>query len=287
MIFAIGEILADVVMDGDGNMNAYLGGAPFNAAVAAGRAGADVSFLGRVGDDPLGKFLEKEAKKYPVKSLLQVDPVRPTTIAFVSVDDKGERDFKFLRHDAADAFIEYSERFFPKNPSFLHLGSLFLSEKHGKELAVFAQKYCKETGAKLSFDVNFRSDIFPDVEEAKEAYLPLVYAADVVKFSEEETEILFDKPYERALREDVKNPLAVVTLGKKGCAVKYGKDIFLVPTLPVVPVDTTGAGDAFYGTLLAGIDRVGYDKLTRESLKKIVNEANEAGSQATQRKGAL
>ena len=287
MILFLGEILADVVMENGGKMQAYLGGAPFNAAVAAAFYGDDARFLGRIGDDPMGKFLSKERKKYPVKCALQIDPVRPTTIAFVSIDDNGERDFKFLRHDAADAYFSDWESILDEKPDFLHIGSLLLSEEYGVKLAEFIKNQCKEKGVKLSFDVNFRSDIFPDEKAAKERYLPLVKAADIIKFSEEETEILFGKNYLDALHTEINNPLAVVTLGKDGCAVKLGKEIFTVPTVPVVPVDTTGAGDAFYGTFLAGVDKVGFDNLTKDDLYKIVARANKAGADATQHKGAL
>ena len=286
MILSIGEILADVVMQNDGSMQAYLGGAPFNAAVAAAKAGAKTRFLGRIGDDPMGKFLDREVKKYPLETILQVDPVRPTTLAFVSIDEKGERDFKFLRHDAADAQIEPDPAVFD-GVTTVHLGSLMLSEENGRKIADFVKNKARERGAKFSYDVNFRSDIFRDRKTAIDAALPCVFAADIVKFSEEETEILFGKPYADALREEIGNPLAVVTLGKKGCAVKFRDEIFVVPTIAVEPVDTTGAGDAFFGTLLACLDGVDLNALKKEELTAYVLRANEAGARATQHKGAL
>ena len=286
MILSVGEILADVLMQDDGTMQAHLGGAPFNAAVAAAKAGAKVRFFGRIGDDPLGRFLKKEAGKYPVETVLQVDPVRPTTIAFVSVDDKGERDFKFLRHDAADPAIEPDEKVFA-GVTTLHLGSLMLSEENGRKIAENLKNTAEEKGLKLSYDVNFRADIFRDEKTAVDAALPYVKGADIVKFSEEETEIFFAKDYEKALREEIKNPLAVVTLGKQGCAVKFKGEIFIVPTVPVVPVDTTGAGDAFFGTLLAQLDGKVFADLSVDEVKYFVRLANEAGARATQHVGAI
>lgn len=286
MILSVGEILADVVMQNDGSMQSYLGGAPFNAAVAAAKAGAKTRFLGRIGDDPMGKFLIREVGKYPVDTILQVDPVRPTTLAFVSIDERGERDFKFLRHDAADAQIEPDPAAFV-GASTVHLGSLMLSEENGKKIADFVKNEAKKIGAKFSYDVNFRSDIFRDRKTAVESSLPYVFAADIVKFSEEETVVLFGKEYEEALKTDINNPVAVVTLGKKGCAVKFRDEIFVVPTIAVDPVDTTGAGDAFFGTLLARLDGVDLNALHKEQLFSYVLCANEAGARATQHKGAL
>lgn len=286
MILSIGEILADVVLEKDGKMEAFLGGAPFNAAVAAAKAGAKVRFLGRIGDDPMGKFLTRESQKYPVETILQVDPVRPTTLAFVSLDETGERDFKFLRHDAADPQIEVSNEIL-SDVTFVHLGSLMLSEESGRKIAKTVLQSAKKMGKKISFDVNFRTDIFRDEQAAKDAYLPVIRAADVVKFSEEETEILFGKQYIEALKSDIQNPISVVTLGKKGCAIQYKGEIFTVPSLPVKPIDTTGAGDAFYGTFLGELDRFDFAKLTADDLKTIAAKANVAGAEATQHKGAL
>ncbi|MBR1747503.1 MAG: carbohydrate kinase [Clostridia bacterium] len=286
MILFIGEILADVVMDPAGRMQAYLGGAPFNAAVAAGRAGKATRFVGRIGDDPIGKFLSREVKKYPVDAILQTDPVRPTTIAFVSLDENGERDFKFLRHDSADVFTELSDDLF-LGVGMVHLGSLMLSSEYGRSLAQSVVKRCESLRIPLSFDVNFRADIFPDRDTARAVYLPFVQAADVVKFSEEETEILFGKNYQEAFLREINNPIAVVTLGKAGCAVKRGKDVLTVPTVPVRPVDTTGAGDAFFGTFLAGLDGENLSSLPLTRLQEIAARANAAGAAATARKGAL
>ena len=59
MIICIGEILADLI--GEGNeLKMFIGGAPFNVAVNAKQAGANVGFIGRVGKDPVGNFLKEE-----------------------------------------------------------------------------------------------------------------------------------------------------------------------------------------------------------------------------------
>ena len=289
MILFIGEILADVVMDAaSGAMTAFIGGAPFNAAVSCARQGTETLFVGRVGDDPLGKFLKERAKRFPVKSIVQTDRERPTTVAFVSIDEHGERDFKFLRHDSADDAIELDARLFEENKiSYVHIGSLMLSSPKGRKLALDAIAAAEKAGAYVSFDVNFRADIFRDKEEALAAYRPLVERADVVKFGEEEVEYFYGESYESAVKK-MNNPLVVVTLGKEGCWVKKaGANALMVPSKPVKPVDTTGAGDAFYGAFIANLDGKKPTGVTAEDLRAIAEKANDAGCRATLHKGAI
>ena len=112
MILAIGELLSDMVGTTENNtlsFKAFAGGAPFNLAVNAKRQGATVGFVGRVGNDVIGRFLLEETKKAGFDSAdIQIDNVRNTTLAFVSLVD-GERDFSFYRHDTADFNLDFDK----------------------------------------------------------------------------------------------------------------------------------------------------------------------------------
>ena len=117
MILSIGEILADMVgetVDGTLTFKSFCGGAPFNVAVNAKLADANVGFIGRVGKDVIGRFVTEEAKKANLESLdIQVDKEINTTLAFVTLTD-GERDFAFNRHGTADYNIDINEIDFNK-----------------------------------------------------------------------------------------------------------------------------------------------------------------------------
>lgn len=292
MILSIGEILADMIVEKRGGgmaIQAYCGGAPFNCAVNAKQAGAKVGFLGRVGDDPIGRFVGGYAGKAGLDFLeIQKDEERNTTLAFVTLTD-GERDFAFYRRDTADYHIELSAVDFDAftDLKIVHLGSLMLSEAEGRELAAEVAERTKKVGALLSFDVNLRKDIYKNFDEALSAYRPFVEAADIVKFSEDElhefTGISDTACAVRALNKE--NALVVVTLGKRGCAY-YCKGIGgEIPPAPAEKiVDTTGAGDAFFGALLAGIEG---KKFTKENLEAALKRANEAGARTIGFKGAI
>lgn len=294
MIVSVGEILADIVMNGEkGEMRAMVGGAPFNVAVNALQSGGNVLFYGQVGRDPIGTFIKEQVKrKLPSdRFLIQTDNVRPTTLAIVSIGETGERDFRFIRENSADYHMDSDAIRLEKGgekASIVHIGSLMLSEETGRVFAEKIAEKAKKEGAKISFDVNYREDIFHNGQDAFACYEPLIQKADIVKFSEEEIEKYLKKPAEDGILY-LSNPIVCVTLGKKGCLVKTGEKVLFVPSEPVVPVDTTGAGDAFFGTFLAGIDGLHKDlkELTEEEILFITRAANQKGGETTLFKGAV
>ena len=291
MILSIGEILADMVGEksNDGlTFKAFVGGAPFNVAVNAKQSGAKVGFISRIGKDVIGRFCNAEAEKFGLDRLdLQQDDERNTTIAFVTLTD-GERDFAFNRHDTADYNIDFDEIDFSgyEDLKIIHLGSLMLSEKAGKKLADKIKSKAKKLNVKLSFDLNFRTDIFGDFESAKKAYKPYIESADILKFSDDELKLYtgiddFDAAVKSVARE---NQLLTITLGSRGSMYYYNGISGVVPTEKVKPVDTTGAGDAFFGTFLANIEG---KKYSEENIVNAMEKANKAGARATQFLGAI
>lgn len=291
MILVIGEILADMIgKDSDGKLDlaAYVGGAPFNVAVNAKQAGAKVGFIGRVGSDPLGAFLKRNAARANLDYLdVQTDPVRNTTIAFVTLTD-GERDFAFLRNGAADYFIDVKNLDLNafSNLNVVHLGSLMLSESEGVVLANDIAEKAKAANKLLSFDVNFRTDLYQDFDAAKKAYAPFIEKADILKFSDDEILAFtglsdINTAIDKVYRKDM---LLLITMGAKGSKYVYNDLSGFILSDPVKPVDTTGAGDAFFGAVLANIDG---KKLNKQTIEAAVKAGNLSGANATQFFGAV
>lgn len=292
MILSVGEILADMIgqkVSGVTTFKAFCGGAPFNLAVNAKQSGAKVGFVGRVGNDVIGRFVFDEAQKAHLERLdIQIDAERNTTIAFVTLTD-GERDFAFNRHDTADFNIDFDDIDFLsyEDLNVVHLGSLMLSEQKGRELAEKVANTASELGAKLSFDMNFRKDIYKNFEDAKRAYAPFVERADIIKFSDDEladyTGISdMDEAAKSVLKKD---KLLLVTLGKSGSAYYYNHLKGIVPSISGVKcVDTTGAGDAFFGAFLANIEG---KELTEENVVYAMQQGNIKGAKTTEFYGAI
>lgn len=286
MILCVGEILVDMIGAEKDNTFYYerkAGGAPFNVACAAAKFGADSAFVGCVGDDTVGNFLEKFVKAQGLAyAYVKKDVTVNTTLAFVELDKSGERSFCFYRKNTADYRLpEIPDEIFSKS-DIVHIGSLMLSEPQGEEYAVRLAEKAKSAGKLISFDVNFRDDIFRDTQAAVAVYKKLIQAADIVKFSEEEMDI-FTKTYVESLT----GKLVCISLGGKGSQWRYQGKIGNVESISVKPIDTTGAGDAFYAGILSQIDGVSRENWSEELFNRAFRFGNICGALNTLGRGAI
>ena len=291
MLICIGEILVDIIDDGH-SKSAFPGGAPFNVACNATLYTKEVSFVGAVGNDEYGRMLINEANKKHFKHAnIKVLDDRYTSKAIVTLKD-GERYFRFDRAGGADYILSINDIDFSsiKDDDIVHIGSLMLSFKEGREFYNEVIKRIRETSkAKISFDVNYRDDIFNNQEEAIAICKDAIRQADILKFSDEELDILCGKKdIGTQLNELVSdNQIAVITLGSKGSYLYKDKTLQHVDTYPVKPVDTTGAGDAFYSYFLASLVNHPNFINSKEEVKKYLSRANVVGGLATLKKGAI
>lgn len=289
MILSIGEILVDIFIEGD-KKTVFPGGAPFNLASNIANFKGDVSFYGAVGNDEYGHFLFDFAKKKIPSALIEMKDNRETTQAIVTLDN-GERSFKFKRDNGSDYLlnIDSLKQLDLNNVSIVHIGSLMLSHQEGRDFFYQACSYIrKHTHCLISFDVNYRDDIFNNEKEAKEIFMNAIKEADIIKFTEEELELLStQKDVLKGLKTLLNDKqIAVVTLGKDG-SIFYSKDKFIkVASYPLKPVDTTGAGDAFYSYFLYRFDH-GFDIKDDYQIINVLKRANVTGGLATQKKGAI
>lgn len=260
-VTAMGEVLIDFTPCGlsEGGRNVFEqnpGGAPANVLVALSRLGYRTAFIGKVGDDMHGRLLEDTLKENKVDvSGLCIDPAYFTTLAFVQLKD-GERDFSFARKPGADTQIRPDEvNLDVLNQSFIfHFGSLSLTDEPARSATLFAVEHAKKAGAVISYDPNYRAPLWPNEETARRTMRSVVPYVDIMKISDEETELLTDvsDPYEAAgvlLDQGVK--CVVVTLGAEGAMLRTKEFTVKEPTRAARVVDTTGAGDSFWGGLLS------------------------------------
>lgn len=287
MILCAGEILADMIgaeRDGVFVYERKAGGAPFNVACAVKKFGVKSAFAGSVGDDIIGGFLKDFAKSVKLDGLcLESDADRNTTLAFVQLDRHGERSFCFYRKNTADYRMpEIPDGLFD-SADIVHIGSLMLSEDEGAAYAERLAERARSAGKTVSFDVNFRTDIFKDKESAVSRYKTMLEAADIVKFSEDEVEI-FGRDY---IDGRLKDKLVCITLGGNGSEWRYLGRRNAVPSVKVKPVDTTGAGDAFYAGVLSRLDGLKKSEWTDVVLNHALKFGNVCGALNTLGRGAI
>ena len=291
MLICIGEILVDIFDDGK-HQDVLPGGAPFNVACNALLYTDKVSFVGAVGNDFNGKMLlDIVNNKSFTKPYIKILNYRYTTKAIVSLKD-GERSFRFERDFGADYALNIDDVDISsiQEKDTVHIGSLMLSYKEGRDFYFNVIKKIKENSkARISFDINYRDDIFNSPLEAKEIFLKAIKEADILKFSEEEISLFSNQDdIESALKELLNdNQIAVISLGSKGSLYYHNGHMVKVDTYPVKPIDTTGAGDAFYSYFLASL--VNHPEFINDDdkIRHYLTRANVVGALTTLKKGAI
>ena len=298
-ITAIGEILSDLTQSGRTEQgiprfDANPGGAPANLAVAASRLGAKTAFIGRVGRDSYGDFLRSTLEQNGVDvSGLSVDPRQHTTLAIVSLDDRGERSFSFYRDPSADVNLSFEDvpAELLADTRVLHFGSVSLTAEPSRSATLKAAREAREKGALISYDPNYRASLWPDEATAVRQMLQPLPLVDILKVSDEELPLLTglsdpDRGSARLAEKGIR--LVLVTLGAEGAFYRFGGRIGHVPGVKVQVGDTNGAGDTFFGAALSRLVRAeSLDALTAEELEDILRFANKAAAITTSRHGAI
>ena len=299
-IATFGEILIDFTWQGVNEDGQTLfaqnpGGAPANVAVAAAKLGGHVAFIGKAGKDMHGEYLKSVLEKENVETTgMLLDEKYFTTLAFVNVDEYGERTFSFARKPGADTKIEKEELdvdILDKTQIF-HIGSLSLTEQPARDTTHYAIQRAKEKGSIISYDPNYRASLWKDEEMAKKQMRSLISYVDIMKISDEETKLLTDKesPEEAAVtlfRMGVK--IVVVTLGSNGAYLYCKEGGVYIPGFVSKAVDTNGAGDSFWGGFLYCISKDGKrpEIITMNELKEYVRFGNAVASLCVEKKGAI
>lgn len=298
-IVSVGEILIDMTEIGKNEKGSSLfaanpGGAPANVAVAASRLGAKTAFIGKTGNDPLGQGLRNVLEKNGVDTAgLSVDKAVPTTIAMVSVDENGERDFTFLRNPGADIMLSSDElpEEMIKNSKILHFGSVSLTDEPERSATLRAAEIARAVGVTVSYDPNYRAALWDNEERALQEMKAALPLADIVKVSDEELQLLTGTSHlelgSKALAEA--GPwLVLVTLGADGVFYRMGGNTGHVPGRRVTVADTNGAGDTFFGAVLTKLTGLSDMRaMAVQQLEVILRFANAAASITTSRSGAI
>lgn len=301
-ITAMGELLIDfapVSTDADGypTMAAHPGGAPANFLAAVNMLGGKASFVGKVGDDTFGKLLAETVKSAGIDTTaLILDPNYFTTLAFVTLDETGDREFAFARKPGADTQLSFEELDLSviDNARAFHFGTLSLTGEPARTCTQKAVAYAKSKGKLITFDPNLREPLWDDLEEAKKQILWGLEQCDVVKISDNEVEFVFGcTPAEGAekLMKDFGIKLAFVTLGPDGCLAINKKGSVCGGKLNTLPkiVDTTGAGDIFGGTAVREVLRASAapEDIEGDELLNIVKLACATASLSATRFGGI
>ena len=302
-ILCIGEALIDMICVDKGKSlsegNNFLkkaGGAPTNVAAAIAALGGSVELAAKVGIDPFGKHLIDVMQSFGVstKWVLQ-DENYFTTFAFVSLMENGERDFYFNR--GADSQLTRSEveAIDLDDVSIIHFGSAtgFLPGPLQAAYQGLLQR-ALQLNIFISFDPNYRHLLFKnDTQSFVDQSWNFLQSCHFFKVSDEEAMLITGcvtlNDAVDVLLEKTSSVFAI-TLGKEGTLLGLNKETYIVESIAVTPVDTTGAGDAFVGAVLYQLSDKTLKEikvLSAEEWKHIVSNANKAGARTCEYLGAM
>ncbi|MCI9406817.1 MAG: carbohydrate kinase [Clostridia bacterium] len=258
-LYSIGELLIDFQSVGTGGLKdtkqfvKNAGGAPANVCVQAVKLGQKAVYLTKVGGDGFGDFLIEALRGEGVDTshILRSDKY-DTSLAFVSLKEDGEREFVFYRKAAADLHFtaeEFKDIEFEKG-DILEFGSVALKTAEAKRAHLALIEKAKKAGATVCFDPNLRFNLWDSASELKSAVNEFLPYADVVKVGADELDFLTGGSIEAVFAGGLK--ILLVTDGGKGAKLYLadGRE-FACNGYKVKAVDTTGAGDSFFGGFIA------------------------------------
>ncbi len=275
MILCCGEALIDMIAEptvsGAQGFVPHSGGAVFNTAIALGRLGAPAGMLTGLSSDMFGQQLAQALKDSHVDGSQVVVSDRPTTLAFVQLQD-GHATYSFVDENSAGRMLRPEDM--PDQltaTSALYFGGISLAcEPCADAYAALLDRHGAERAVMI--DPNIRPGFIQDQTRYRTRLNRMIALADILKVSDEDLDWIIPGP--ETLEEKVPLLLqagpavVIVTRGSQG-ATGYLADgrTVSVPVTPVQVVDTVGAGDTFNAGVLAQLHRAGL--LTKQALRAI------------------
>lgn len=282
-ILCFGEALIDfLAVPGDDpalppSFVQYAGGAPANAAVAIARLGGNVRFVGMLGNDMFGDFLDRSLVQagVDVRHARRTSQAR-TALAFVSLDEHGERSFSFYRPPSADLLFkedDFDAEAFHGAAAF-HACSNSLTDPGIAQATLAGMRMARRAGALVSVDLNLRPSLWPTDADPLPVVRRALAEADLIKLSAEELAFLCrDGHSQDAVVSELLQSARVVVVTDGAQPLRwFGRGVQgELPVFSVHAVDTTAAGDAFIGGLLSRIQAMG---VRAESLGGLVADVD-------------
>ena len=301
-ICAAGELLIDFTPCGTSSQGQLLyarnpGGAPANVLAMAAKLGIKARLCAVVGSDNFGTFLIESMLAAGIDTRFISRTARArTTLAFVDLDERNDRSFTFYRKPGADILL--TDAGIPDEAmeecGVYHFSGVSLTDEPARGAVLRAARRAKEMGLLVSFDPNYRLFLWPQAAQARQAFEEGMRCADIIKVSEEEVAFLLGQENaaqgaaELAKQYDA---LVLASCGARGALAANPSGLLgRAEALPVTVADTTGAGDAFLGTILAalaGKERAALHSMTEQEAVELLHLGCMAGSLTASKLGAI
>lgn len=248
----------------------YAGGSAANTAVTAQRLNLESGFIGRVGKDYFGNFLEEEFEREGVVTKeVQRDEEKGTGAMMIIVTPDGERTMICRRGANTELDPEKINLDYVGNADYLHVSGYTLLKNPQSKAAKKVIEAAETENLHISLDTGIIT-----LKEARENTMSILSSINTLFVNEVEIELLLETESGEKSEKDIldKGPSnLVIKLGDKGSRVVTEDEEFQIDSFQTEVKGTTGAGDAFDGGFIVGLDK-GWN------LKKTTKFANAVGT---------
>ncbi len=254
-VLLIGEILVDIIRDSLNSVEYRLfGGSPGNIAVNLNNLGMKVKLYASIGADDFGDFLIKKLHEKQIENVINVTNGKTS---YVELNKNiGTPTPRFYRY--SDYMIPFSNDLINdlSLSKILHFSYWPLSMEPGFETVLKSILDARNKGVMIGFDPNYHPDLDDDKKSGItriKAILPLI---DIIKPSYDDSLRIFGQHTVDEfldIYESYGISLIIITLGEKGLIARFQGETIALPSKATEVVDATGAGDAFWSGLYAGL----------------------------------
>lgn len=293
-VLSYGDAFVDYIARSHENkeFDLYLGGATVNVAAGASRLGLPSRFITITGDDEVSDFVRAQMDEEGVDLQHAVfAPEKRATSVYVHLTEESDRIFANYIDPTPDIQVKpehLQEEAFEQAVTF-HFCSGTMFHPIALETTRRAVELARDKGVLLSFDVNVRPLRWESEERCRETIIEFMNRSHMVKMTREEMYFLmetedFEEGIERLQKYSI--PLVFLTDGENGTICLVDGQQIHAPVTPVVPVDTTGAGDAFIAGVLYHVFHYGFPE-THADVLECAMFGNKLGALCATKQGAL
>lgn len=293
-VLIYGDAFVDYIAEDQSNsrFTKFLGGATVNVAAGVARLGAASSFITVTGENETSEFVRNELAEEGVDlSFSQIVPEKEVSGVYVYLLENNERHFERYVDVTPDIQVDFSaiKNEVIHETSVFHFcsGTLFHPIALGTTRKIVENM--KKSNVLISFDANIRPLRWSSEESCRETISSFFNMVDILKLTEEE---LFFLTETTSIEDGIKSmqqyniEALLITIGAEGTYAVLHGEVVHVPVEKVIPVDTTGAGDAFVAGILSKIYLEGHPS-TKEDWIRYIAFSNRLGGICATKPGAL
>lgn len=293
-VLIYGDAFVDYIAEDQSNsrFTKFLGGATVNVAAGVARLGAASSFITVTGENETSEFVRNELAEEGVDlSFSQIVPEKEVSGVYVHLLENNERHFERYVDVTPDIQVDFSaiKNEIIHETSIFHFcsGTLFHPIALGTTRKIVENM--KKSNVLISFDANIRPLRWSSEESCRETISSFFNMVDILKLTEEE---LFFLTETTSIEDGIKSmqqyniEALLITIGAEGTYAVLHGEVVHVPVEKVIPVDTTGAGDAFVAGILSKIYLEGHPS-TKEDWIRYIAFSNRLGGICATKPGAL